>query len=173
MKPSAALEKKLDFLSRHELTSLISSMASSRKENAQWLEMKLKGSAGSQEALAYYKKRVRDAFRASEKPDLRSARQALTDFSKASRDECAKLELMVFYVETGTKLEKEYGDMYEACYLSIESVFKDIVRRLNSTPPNRQLANEFRPRLKWVVIHCTEGYGQKEALEYWYEQLRP
>ena len=37
------------------------------------------------------------------------------------------IELMIFYVEAGTRLSEKYGDLYEAFYASMENMFYEII----------------------------------------------
>lgn len=53
-------------------------------------------------------------------------RKAISDYKKASGDEVGVLDIMVYYVEMGTKFTLEYGDIYEEFYDSLESMFKKV-----------------------------------------------
>ena len=57
---------------------------------------------------------------------LSMGRKAISDYKKASGDEVGVLDIMVYYVEMGTKFTLEYGDIYEEFYDSLESMFKKV-----------------------------------------------
>jgi hypothetical protein len=78
---------------------------------------------------------------------------------------------MIFYVETGTRLGEKYGDLYEAFYTSMENMFYEIIVLLNE-PSNTLLKGQFKPRLNWIVEHAAEGWGHKDMLEEYIEELR-
>lgn len=76
---------------------------------------------------------------------------------------------MVFYVETGEKVDNEYGDMYEAFYSSIEAMFEQIIKILNN---NTELIQKFKGRLDSIIDRSCEGWGHKDTLMDIYKGLR-
>ena len=64
--------KNLNEKSREEFASIVRDLVSLRKENALWLDAKLKGDAGIEETLAYFKKKIKNAFFNRERPNLNS-----------------------------------------------------------------------------------------------------
>src|SRR3989344_4429978 len=120
--------KELKKLGKEELYSLLLELSSLRKENADFLKLKLQD-----EAITYYKQKIKEALW-QEKTNLREARKALVDFKRISKNPEHLLELMVFYAENGEKIDNEYGDMYEAFYSSIEAMFDQVIKTLNSNP---------------------------------------
>ena len=67
---------------------------------------------------------------------LKNARTAISDFRKASRNKERIAELMLFYVECGIEFINMYGDVDEAFYSNIASMFSDFVDALNRFDSN-------------------------------------
>ena len=158
--------KELKKLGKEELYSLLLELSSLRKENADFLKLKLQ--SGADEAVTYYKQKIKEALW-QEKTNLREARKALVDFKKISKNPEHLLELMVFYVENGIKIDNEYGDMYEAFYSSIEAMFDQIIKTLNN---NQDLMPKFKGRLDSIIDKSCEGWGHKDTLLDIYEKLK-
>lgn len=159
------MNKELKKLGKEELYSLLVELSSLTKENADFLELKMQEKPEA--ALEYYKKKVKGIFW-SERINLREARKAISDFKKISKEPEYLLELMVFYVENGIKVDNEYGDMYEAFYSSIESMFEQIIKILNEHP---QFIPTFKQRLDSIINRSCEGWGHKDTLMDIYGEL--
>ena len=63
---------------------------------------------------------------------LKAARSVISNIRKAAPSTEGLAELMLYYVECGVELTNVYGDINEAFYDSIESMFTDYVTLLNS-----------------------------------------
>src|SRR3989338_9343737 len=159
------MNKKLKKLGKEELYSLLQELSSLKKENADFLRLKLQNR--TDEAVTYYKQKIKEALW-KEKTNLREARKALIDFKKISKNPEHLLELMVFYVENGEKIDNEYGDMYEAFYSSMESMFDQIIKTLNN---NQDLIPKFKGRLNSIIEKSCEGWAHKDTLLDIYEEL--
>ena len=153
-------------LGKEELYSLLLELSSLNKENADFLRLKLE--KNPEDAIAYYKKKLKNILW-SERINLREARKVISDFKRISKDPEHLLELMTFYVETGVKLGEEYGDMYEAFYSSMESMFEQIIKTLND---NKKLIPQFKTRLDSIIEQSCEGWGHKDTLEEIYKGLK-
>jgi len=160
------MNPELKKLEKEELFKLLVELASLNKDNASFLQLKLQNKP--EEAITHYKKKIKDALW-QEKTNLREARKALIDFKKISTNPEHLLELMVFYVENGEKIDNEYGDMYEAFYSSMETMFDQIIKTLNSNP---NLIPKFKWRLDTIIERSCEGWGHKDTLEDIYEELK-
>jgi len=125
------MNKALKKLGKEELYSLLVELAGLKKENADFLRLKLVENAD--EAIIYYKKKIKELLW-PERINLREARKAISDFKKISKKPEHLLELMVFYVEQGMEIGEEYGDMYEAFYSSMELMFEHVIKMLNDNP---------------------------------------
>lgn len=159
------LRQSIANLSAEEAKALLFELAR-QEENAEWLTARIV--RDREYIMRLYKKRIARALQPGEyKADLRAARKALSEGSKlvGLHD---SIELMLFYVETAIAMENEYGDMYEAFYMSIESVYRKLVRTLNDNPSGKERC---RSRMKRVLETCTAGWGHEEALTDIYEEL--
>ncbi len=160
------MNKELKQLGKEELCSLLRELMTLRKENADFVKLKLQ--SGTEEAIQYYKKKIKSSLW-EEKIDLREARKAISDFKKISPEPQYLLELMVFYVENGVGIDNEYGDMYEAFYSSMESMFEQVIKLLNN---NLDLIPKFKWRLDSIINKSCEGWGHKDMLTQIYEELK-
>ncbi len=165
------LRKKLNGLEKDELVFLLLDVADLRKENLEWLLLKLDGASGEEEAITYFKGKIRACIFNDATPNLKEARKLISNFKKISKDEKHVIELMIFYVETGTRLGEKYGDLYEAFYTSMENMFYEIIGLLNE-PRNTSLKGQVEPRLNWIVEHAAEGWGHKDTLEEYIDELQ-
>ncbi|HLD79940.1 MAG TPA: DUF6155 family protein [Candidatus Nanoarchaeia archaeon] len=160
------MNPELKKLGKEELYSLLLELSSLRKENADFLRLKLQ--SGTDEAVTYYKKKIKEALW-QEKTNLREAKKALVDFKKISKNPEHLLELMIFYVENGEKIDNEHGDMYEAFYSSMETMFDQIIKTLNS---NTNLIPKFKGRLDSIIDKSCEGWAHKDTMLDIYEELK-
>lgn len=159
MSKSLALSRVRN-LSRDELIGLVTELVNLRKENKAYIEAKFAGPSELPAALEHYKKIIEKEFfpeRGDPKMRLAVAKKAIRDFKKATNCIEGILELMVFYVEAGTKFTNAYGDIDEQFYTSMESAFEEVIETLNRTK-DAELTRKFRPRLK-AVVESTEGIG--------------
>ena len=160
------INRQLRILGKEELYALLLEVASLTKENADFLRLKL--TEDKDEAIVYYKKKIKDSLW-PKRINLREARKAISDFKRISKNSEPLLELMVFYVEQGMEIGEEYGDIYEAFYLSMESMFQHVIKMLNEYP---DLIPKFKGRLDAVIDRSCEGWGHKDTLEDMYERLK-
>ncbi len=158
--------KKLD---KKELARMLAELADFKPENGVWLKTRLYGPK-LESSLEFYKNRVKDAFFGKAAPSLKLARNALNDYKKVSGDQENSIDLMVFYVESGTELTLKYGDMWGAFYTSLENVYVDVLKTL-AKPENKHLIDKFKLRLK-VLVEKTEdmGWGYGDTLSDYYEE---
>lgn len=170
-----SLKLHLNDLNKSELIRLVEELAKLRKENLVYLEAKFAGPSELLEVIQYYKKIIQNEFypmRGEPKMRLSIAKKAINDFKKASQNKEAVLDLMIFYIETGTKFTNDYGDINEAFYMSMESMYGKVVNLLNKTEDAR-LIEYFRPRLKAIVENAEgTGWGYYENLSDLYDELR-
>jgi len=117
---SAELEKTLEGFEKKELIRLIIELAKLKKYNMEWLEIEFQRPDGLLELLEYYKKKI---SRALDSNDLTSGKKAISDFKKASPSRESLIDIMIYYVEQGTEITLDCGDMYEDFYTKLESVY--------------------------------------------------
>ena len=95
--------------------------------------------------------------------NLSGAKKAISQYRKAVGDPKGILELMVFYVECGTDLTCEYGDIDEKFYYSLESMFDNALQALIKFDQN--IIDEYLPRLQTIVekADCV-GWGYYDTI---------
>jgi len=100
---------------------------------------------------------------------LSVARKSITEFKKLSQDKIQLAELMVFYVEMGVKFTNCYGDIDEPFYLSMESMYDEVVKFIISA----KLEGTFNHRCLGIVNDTTGmGWGFHDQLNtIYYENL--
>ena len=113
-------------------------------------------------ALEEYRQRIITQFfpkRGFGKLNLREARKAINQYRQARGDLHGTLELMLTYVEVGTRFTNTYGDINEAFYNSLSSVLADLIKRL-SAPEGLAEYPHFALRLSQLAQDsCSIGWG--------------
>ena len=95
------------------------------------------------------------------KLNLRIARQAIHDYQKTTSDLAGTIDLMLTYVEQGTKFTNTYGDIEERFYDSLESVLSEMADQL-TTAPGVALYPRFEKRINALAKDAHDlgwGYG--------------
>ncbi|UUX93312.1 hypothetical protein [Methanoplanus endosymbiosus] len=92
-----------------------------------------------------------------------AGKKAISDYFKATNDKVGKIELMVHYVETGTKFTDEYGDMYENFYVGLENMFEKVTEELESQ--SDEIVDYFLPQLERIADMAADmGWGYYDTL---------
>jgi hypothetical protein len=84
------------------------------------------------------------------------AKRAIAQYAKATGDEAGTLELMVHFVECGNQFTVDFGDIDEAFYSALESMFGRILGVLKRSGP--EVVESFLPRLT-AVRDAAQGIG--------------
>ena len=153
------VKTKLSDASQQQLLDIIRDLYNLNPDNKVFLSSHLQV-GDPRDLLEPYRRRIRREFnpdRGFPKLNLGAARKALNDFKKASADPRAVADLMVYYVEQGVQCTLQYGDIDEAFYSSLESVFSDAIETITKTG-NVEIIAEFCPRLERIV-RDTSGIG--------------
>ncbi len=165
---STELKKTLERFDKKELIRLIIEFAKLKKDNMEWLEIEFQRPGGLPELIEYYKKKI---SRALDLNDLTTARKAIADFKKASPDRESLIDLMIYYVEQGTEITLDCGDMYEEFYTRLENVYIDAIKLLKEWG-DIKLIEKFRPRMETLVNKTEDvGWGYHDVLWDWYDEL--
>lgn len=166
---STELKKTLEQFDKKELIRLIIDSAKLNKDNMEWLEIELQRPDELPELLEYHKTKILNALDSN---DLRAAKKAISDFKKYSSDRESLIDLMIYYVEQGTEITIAYGDMYEKFYISMESMYWEVISNLDEWD-DKELIEKFRPRLEKLVMITEEvGWGYSDKLCEFYNELR-
>lgn len=153
----SAVESKIEKASADVLARLVFDLCSLGDENKAFVEARLEATS---EPLKSYKKRIDEALY----PDVMSrqpirigaARRAVTEYKKAAGDLPGVLELMMYYVERGTACTADYGDIDEAFYSSLESMYDRLLKILDTG--DGKTKESFRSRAA-AVVDRAKGIG--------------
>jgi hypothetical protein len=92
------------------------------------------------------------------------AKKAVADYTKASGEPKGILELMLFFVDTGTKFTVNCGDMYEEFYLALERMYAkalDLVLTMDE-----EAIDEYYNRFEDLVTSTIDvSWGYHDSLE--------
>lgn len=158
------IKARLAETEREALTALVADLYELAEENRAFIDARLRLTA---DPLAPFRERIKGALYpdpVSRQPiRLAAGRKALRDYRRAVGDPEGILDLLVYYVECGTRFTVEYGDTYEQFYSSLESVFDEAVTKLESADP--EMVERFLPRLRVVVQSASRvGWGYYDYL---------
>jgi len=103
-----------------------------------------------------------DVFR--NKPiQVAKAKKAISSYSKAAGDDIGQAELMVYFVECGNSFTLDLGDIDEAFYDAMNSMYKRAIDKVLSLPAKQQ--REFKRRLKEIMTSSSGiGWGYHDTL---------
>ena len=89
---------------------------------------------------------------------LGEARKAIRDYRKATANIAGTAELLMAFVENAARFTREYGDIDERFYTSVESVLEELAALLRTEAPD--LYPQFRDRLARVEqMSSGTGWG--------------
>jgi hypothetical protein len=116
------------------------------------------GESGGEVLEKYRGKIVKQFFpaRGFGKLKLGEARKAIRDYRKATCNLLGTAELLMTYVENGTRFTREYGDIDERFYNSVESALDELAALLRGEA--RGMYPQLRDRLARVE-QMTDGIG--------------
>lgn len=162
------VKKKLDGFDRAGLVALVKDLYNYSADNKSFLSARFAEEASSKAILEDYKERITKQFfpkRGLGKLDLREAKRAISEYSKATSDTRGKLELMLTYIETGVDFIQNYGDGPESLYDSMLSILEEAVKIFQS-PEGVELYPEFKRRLDTLNRTSNDtGYGFGDEVE--------
>ena len=140
------LRAALTPLGSAELVALVRDLYDLSQENRDFLNTRY---LTSEDRLGTYKETLDEALYPDvykNKPvRIAAAKKALSQYTKATNDEAGTLELMVYFVERGNQFTVEFGDIDEAFYSAMESMFKRVLQTLKRSAP--EVRESFLPRL--------------------------
>lgn len=117
-------------MEKNELAALVCKLYKASKQAQSLVDIELCGESVEEQLVTDCKKKIHAAFFGS-RLSLKNARTVISDFKKVSKNQENVAELMLHYVECGVEYTSMYGDIDEAFYYSIESMFADFVHALN------------------------------------------
>lgn len=155
----STLKKRLSTLENKELLKLIRELYKLTPENKRFLETSY---SSNSRTLNEFKQIIDDALypdvMRNDDVDFRTAKKAISTYSKASGDKAGVTELMVFYVERANQFTLDYGDMWEQFYISVENMFERTLEQLKEMQTLGIEIEPFRERLE-KIVDSTSGIG--------------
>ena len=157
------IRRQMKDWSRPVLLALIKDLHDTSAANRDFLRARFQSEDTSGEALEKYRERIVEQFfprRGYGKLKLAEARKAIRDYRKATGNIAGTIDLMLTYVENGTDFTREFGDINEAYYNSLESVMNEMSQLL--CREGAELYPRFRERIRRLESnagHIGWGYG--------------
>lgn len=180
IKPTwTAIRQHLKSWESDALIALIKDLHDTSPGNRDFLQARVTAASGGDAALESYRKRVIDPFypaRGEGKLKLGDARKAIREYRKATGDIRGTADLLMTYVENGTRFTSEYGDIDERFYNSLESALDELAALLRGQA--REIYQDFSGRLSRVAHEAGRvgwGYGDHvfEVVEDLKDELSP
>ncbi len=127
------LKNQLNTMEKNELIALIVKLYKNDKMCRNILDAEFGGEEVQAVLLANAKKQLYDIFFSKESLSLRNAKAVLSGFKKMAKNKEDYFDLELYYVELGTAYTNEYGDINEAFYSSLISVFADFCENVKQS----------------------------------------
>lgn len=155
----SAVRPQLASLDKSALLALAQDLYELSAENRDFIHARWKAGECGGETLEKYRGKIVEQFfpvRGDGKLNLGEARKAIRDYRKATGNLPGTAELLMTYVENGTRFTREFGDIDERFYSSVESALDDLAALLRGAA--RALYPQFRDRLA-SVEQMADGIG--------------
>ena len=169
-----AIKGALSGFSRVQLLGLVQDLYRADPKNQDFLHARfLVSEKGSD--LSPYKRRIKAAINPSrwDAPiKYREARRAISDYNKARGQLDETLELMFYYVKCGNDVTLEFGDMDEAFYDSMGSMFGSLVKKITAQSDPELMASWLDRLDKEHQRVSDTGWGYGDELKDHLEDLR-
>lgn len=163
------LKSHLINLSSEEVTGEVLELFKTFSEVREFYQSMLSQS-GNAELCEKYKKVIKDEFfpeRGFGKARLSVARGAVSNFKKISTDIHRIADTMIFYIETGVAFTREYGDIDEPFYNSMESMYEAAAEFVQKNG----IAKAYKYRFEKMVSDTSDtGWGFHDTLSAMYEK---
>ena len=133
------------------LLALVKDLYEAAAANRDFIQARCQADESGGEVLEKYRGKIVEQFfptRGFGKLKLGEARKAIRDYRKATGNLPGTAELLMTYVENGTRFTHEYGDIDERFYSSVESALEELAVLLRGEA--RELYPAFSGRLASV-----------------------
>jgi hypothetical protein len=127
----AEIKKELKALTKEQLVGLIADLYKKDKNVKEYLDFF--ANPDPTKLLEEYKTKVYECFfpKRGYKLDLKTARQAIAQFKKLGPGPEQVAALMLHFVEAGVEFTNAYGDIDEAFYNSMESMYLNALKLID------------------------------------------
>ena len=155
----STVRQQLTSWDKPALLALMKDLYEAAAENRDFIHARCQAGECGGEALEKYRGKIVEPFfpaRGFGKLKLGEARKAIRDYRKATGNLPGTAELLMTYVENGTRFTHEFGDIDERFYGSVESALDELAALLRGEA--RGMYPQFRDRLARVE-QMTDGIG--------------
>jgi len=165
MPRSPSIKKLIKDLEPDELREVIFELSKLSPKNKQFLRLYIQSSddVDLESIVNEAKKKIYGYFYGRSmfpKLDLSSARKTVNEYSKILKEYPGQVaDLKLYYVEVGTELTNDFGDMDEKFYSSLESMFGGFCKQIKEHPIYFE---RFKDRINELLSDCENigwGYG--------------
>jgi len=160
------VRRQLDDWTKPALIALVKDLYDAAPDNRDFLQARFQAEENEGAALEKYRRKIVEQFfpaRGEGKLKLAEARKAIRDYRKATGNLTGTIDLMLTYVENGTEFTRQYGDINESFYNSLESVLIEFTELLLGR--GSDLYPRFRERIQGLAAHSDYiGWGYGDAL---------
>jgi hypothetical protein len=161
-----SVRQQLNDWSKPALIALVKDLYEVSPDNRHFLQARFQAEENTGEALEKYRRKIVDQFfpaRGDGKLKLTEARKAIRDYRKATGNLEGTIDLMLTYVENGTEFTREFGDINEPFYNSLESVLNEMAQLLMKEGSEHY--PKFRERVQRLATRADGiGWGYGDAL---------
>lgn len=163
-----SLKRYLKHVSREQLADEISDLFTKFESVRDYYHTKLLPE-GETTVIEKYKDIIKNEFfpaRGFGKARLSVAKKAVSNYKIVCRTKTSLADIMLYYVENGVEYTSTYGDIDEAFYYSLESMYKRAVELI----VENELQEGFQERCQEIVDSAANiGWGFYDALGDMYD----
>ena len=155
----SAVRQHLTTWDKPALLALVKDLYEAAAVNRDFIQARCQADESAGEVLEKYRGKIVEQFFPAHgigKLKLGEARKAIRDYRKATGNLPGTAELLITYVENGAKFTREYGDIDERFYSSVESALDELAALLRGEAQG--MYPQFRDRLARVE-QMTDGIG--------------
>ena len=155
----SAVRQQLATWEKPALLALVKDLYETAGVNRDFVNARCQAGECGGEALEKYRGKIVNQFfpaRGDGKLKLGEARKAIRDYRKATGNLHGTAELLMTYVENGTKFTYEFGDIDEQFYSSVESALEELADLLRGEA--QEMYPQFADRLARVE-QMADGIG--------------
>lgn len=157
-KPSGwvASRQHLTTWDKSALLALVKDLYDATAANRDFIQARCQADESGGEVLEKYRGKIVAQFfpaRGFGKLKLGEARKAIRDYRKATGNLPGTADLLMTYVENGTRFTREYGDIDERFYGSLESALKELATLL------RGEARDLYPQVSDSLVQVEQMAG--------------
>ena len=156
----SSIRQRLNAQSKPSLLALVKDLYDASSSNHDFLHVRVQTEAGDGTAVERYRRTTIEQSYPSRgfgKLKLAETRKAIPEYCRAAGNLAGTIELMLIYGENGTQFTREFGDINEAYYNSLEYVLDEMTQLLRKKDP--ALYPLFLERIQRLGAHAGTSVG--------------